>query len=91
MPGGPRKREALCLCGMSGFVVDCALGCTADGAACLVIEKCTGGGLAVFLRGVKEGVRSFYGQVGIGEGLLGGSACFGCGIEVLHEGFANGA
>jgi hypothetical protein len=76
---------------MSGLVVDCALWRTADGAACLVIEKCTGGGLAVFLRGVEEGVTRFYGEVGVGEGLLGGSACRCCGIEVLHEGFANGA
>ena len=73
------------------FVVDCALRRTADGAASLVIEKCTGGGLAVFLRRVEECVRRFDGQVGIRRAFSAAARAFAAVIDVPHEGFADGA
>ena len=76
---------------MSDFAVEPALWCAAGDAAYLVIEKRGGGGLAVFLSGMEECVTLLHGQIGIRECLLGGSTCFSGGIEVFHEGFANGA
>jgi hypothetical protein len=76
---------------MSNFGVKCALPGAAGGAVNFVIQKRSCGSLTVSLRGVEECVTLLDGQVGIRQCLLGGGAGFRGSVEVLHEGFANGA
>lgn len=84
-------RDTLCLRVMSDFGVERALPGAAGSAANLVIQERGCCSLTVFLSGVEECVTLLDGQVGIRQCLLGGSARFCGSVEVLHEGFANGA